>query len=136
MTVEETIGEGLRWQFPNLAERQGQVQELLAAVGLPSDHSARLPVALSGGERQRVVIARCLAAEPKLLVADEPTASLDDATRDQILDLFFELARMRKFSVMLVSHDEEAVARICSKSFYLNNGHITIAGSTTSNKIS
>jgi len=134
MTVEEAIGEGLRWRFPSLADRHGQVKDLLAAVGLPADYSARLPVALSGGERQRVVIARCLAAEPRLLVADEPTASLDDATRDQILDLFIELARKRKFSVMLISHDAEAVARTCPRSYRLDNGRITIAAAVTLDK--
>lgn len=134
MTVEEAIGEGLRWRLPSLAERQGQVEELLAAVGLPADYSTRLPAALSGGERQRVVIARCLAAEPRLLVADEPTASLDDPTRDQILDLFLELARKRKFSVMLISHDSEAVARICLRVYLLENGRITISARATSGK--
>jgi putative ABC transport system ATP-binding protein len=86
-----------------------RARELMALVGL--EHRLRhYPSELSGGEMQRVAIARSLVNDPKILLADEPTANLDTATRDKIIGLFRALNRDRKITVILATHDPECVS--------------------------
>jgi putative ABC transport system ATP-binding protein len=86
-----------------------RARELMALVGL--EHRLRhYPSELSGGEMQRVAIARSLVNEPRVLLADEPTANLDTATRDKIIGLFRALNRDRKITVILATHDPECVS--------------------------
>jgi putative ABC transport system ATP-binding protein len=85
-------------------ERAKRARELLADVGL-GRHAERHPSELSGGERQRVAIARALAAAPRILLADEPTASLDRETGREIVSLIQRLARVHEVTVVLVTHD-------------------------------
>lgn len=82
--------------------------ELLASVGL-SDRSRARPATLSGGERQRVAVARALYADPPLILADEPTGSLDRASARSVFDLLVRLARERGRAVVMVTHDEGLV---------------------------
>ncbi len=93
-----------RWR-----EAHSQIQPLLERLGLGErlDHRAET---LSMGERQRVMIARALSSEPKLLLADEPTGSLDSQRSLEVLDLLRELCREREVAVVLVSHDPQAAA--------------------------
>ncbi len=85
-------------------ERNDRVEALLAQVGIP-EHADKLPAALSGGEQQRAAIARALANDPPILVADEPTGNLDSKTTKAIQGLFGDLVRSGK-TVIVVTHDD------------------------------
>jgi|TARA_B100002051_G_scaffold154504_1_gene146123 putative ABC transport system ATP-binding protein len=84
--------------------RRGIAREWLRAVGL-GDHLQKLPHDLSGGQKQRVAIARALAAQPELLLADEPTAALDGRTGREVVELLRRLAREQGCGVLMVTHD-------------------------------
>lgn len=89
---------------------RAQAHALLDGLGL-ADRSRQLPAQLSGGERQRVGIARALMAEPAVLVADEPTASLDPARAESVIDLIVEAAHDRGIATVVVAHDDIALRR-------------------------
>ncbi|RIK43774.1 MAG: lipoprotein-releasing system ATP-binding protein LolD [Chloroflexi bacterium] len=91
-------------------ERQQRAEELLALVGL-GDKVHKRPTELSGGERQRVAIARALANDPPILLADEPTGSLDSRAGARILDLLESVRQERGVTLVLVSHDANVAAR-------------------------
>ena len=82
--------------------------ELLDYLGV-ADRASNLPDALSGGQQQRVAVARALANEPSLLLADEPTAALDGARGRQVMELFGKVAHERGAGVMVVTHDHRAL---------------------------
>jgi osmoprotectant transport system ATP-binding protein len=105
-TVERNVGVVLEAQGSPRAERDARSRELLSAVGLdPATYSHRYPHQLSGGQRQRVGLARALAADPPILLMDEPFGALDPLTRAEMQDMLRALlARLRK-TVLLVTHD-------------------------------
>ncbi|MFN3547371.1 MAG: ABC transporter ATP-binding protein [Mesorhizobium sp.] len=94
----------------------------LAAVGL-RDRVTHYPGELSGGEQQRVAIARALAPDPKILIADEPTGNLDQATGRQVADLLFAKASERGMTLVLVTHDP-ALANRCARQVAMRSGRI------------
>jgi putative ABC transport system ATP-binding protein len=94
----------------------------LGSVGL-GERLHHYPSQLSGGEQQRVALARALAPEPAILVADEPTGNLDEATGRQIVDMLFAKHRERGMTLVLVTHDA-ALARRCDRVVRLRSGHI------------
>lgn len=100
----------------------GTAAHELAAVGL-ADRVTHYPGELSGGEQQRVAIARALAPSPRILVADEPTGNLDQATGRQVADLLFAKAAERGMTLLLVTHDPALAAR-CSRQVAMRSGRI------------
>ena len=97
------------------SQRRRRVQQLLEQVGLPAHYARRYPRELSGGERQRVAIARALAVEPRLLILDEPVASLDVYVGSQVLDLLKRIHQERRLSYLLISHDLRVIGSMCQR---------------------
>jgi ABC-type dipeptide/oligopeptide/nickel transport system ATPase subunit len=99
--------------------------ELMAEqYGLPKDLLPRRPNELSGGQRQRVALARAMSADPKLLILDEPTSSLDAATQVAILKLVKELQREKGFGMLYISHDQATTSLVCDRIGILKDGVI------------
>ena len=106
MQVEQILAEPLLvHKEGNRAQRREKVGELLAAVGLEQRAADRYPHQFSGGQRQRIGLARALALNPRLIVADEPVSALDVSIQAQILNLMKELQRQHNLSYIMVSHD-------------------------------
>jgi putative ABC transport system ATP-binding protein len=101
---------------------QARVVPWLERLGL-SDRLAHTPEQLSGGERQRVAIARAIAGEPKLILADEPTGSLDTARSREVIELLRDVAHERGVAIVLATHDEEA-ARVADRAVVLRDGQL------------
>jgi ABC-type lipoprotein export system ATPase subunit len=108
------------------SQRAAYADELLEAVGL-AGLATRVPTQLSGGERQRVAIARALANDPPVLLADEPTGSLDSASVDVVLGLFQRLRRERETTIVLVTHDE-LVAHVADRVIHMVDGRVVDVG--------
>ena len=110
MTVAQNVDYPLFLAGVPAAERRIRVAAQLQAVGLDA-HAEHLPDALSGGQRQRVAIARALIKRPALVIADEPTASLDSHTASQVLDLMRERGHAEGAAFVIASHDERLTRR-------------------------
>ena len=120
MTALENVAVPL--ELAGAADPFGIAAKELAAVGL-ADRTTHYPGALSGGEQQRVAIARALAPSPSILIADEPTGNLDQATGRQVADLLFAKAAERGMTLVLVTHDPALAAR-CSRQVAMRSGRI------------
>jgi oligopeptide/dipeptide ABC transporter ATP-binding protein len=112
----------------NTAELKNRAVALLARVGLRGELAERRPSQLSGGQRQRVTIARALAAEPKMIVLDEPVSALDVSVRNEILLLLDRLRREEGLTYLFVSHDMGAVAQLADQIAVLYLGRIVEHG--------
>jgi putative ABC transport system ATP-binding protein len=122
MTVAENVDYPLFLAGVPAAERRARVAAQLLAVGL-QDHAGHRPDALSGGQRQRVAIARALVKRPKLVIADEPTASLDSTTADQVLALMRERGHAEGAAFVIATHDARLTQR-CDRTLALRDGRI------------
>ena len=110
MTVGEIVREPLLvHRVGTKAEQLETVRELLEVVGLTGDLLGRYPHEFSGGQRQRVGLARALALEPKLVIADEPVSALDVSVQSQVLNLMVRLQRERQLTYLFISHDLSVV---------------------------
>ncbi|TPF85831.1 ABC transporter ATP-binding protein [Bifidobacterium sp. UTCIF-37] len=112
------------------ADRRKRVLELLDQVELPADVADRFPHQLSGGQRQRVGIARALALSPSLLIADEPTSSLDVTVQRRVLDLLHRLQVEEGFACLFITHDLGIVQEVSDVITVLRNGHVVESGAT------
>lgn len=122
MTVAENVDYPLFIAGVAPAERKERVAAQLAAVGL-QEHAHHRPDALSGGQRQRVAIARALVKRPRLVIADEPTASLDSHTADQVLDLMRERGHAEGAAFVIATHDSRLTSR-CDRVVSLLDGRL------------
>lgn len=111
-------------------DHQAAITQALDAVDLPTSTLARRPAELSGGQAQRVALARALAIGADALVADEPISGLDLPLRDQVLDLLGRLSRERGLAVLLVTHDLDALTRLCPTTTVLDAGRVVEHGPT------
>lgn len=112
------------------AELATEVTRRLAEVHLPAEVARRFPSELSGGMRQRVAIAAALAAEPRLLIADEPTTALDASNQGEVLDLLRELQRKHDMCVLLISHDLGIVSGRADELVVMRGGEVVERGRT------
>ncbi|MBA5778686.1 ABC transporter ATP-binding protein [Stappia sp. F7233] len=120
MTALENVAVPLELAGDNRAFEKAKAE--LAAVGL-GERLNHYPAQLSGGEQQRVAVARALVVEPAILIADEPTGNLDDATGAQIIELMFEACSRRGMTLVLVTHDLQ-LARRCDQVVRVRSGTI------------
>jgi peptide/nickel transport system ATP-binding protein len=113
-------------QHLSAGERHDRMEEMMLAVGLaePKRIARAFPHELSGGMGQRVMLAMMLVNGPRLLVADEPTSSLDAALRDQVLELMVSLVEQRRMGLLLISHDLQQVSRYCERVLVMYRGRL------------
>jgi oligopeptide/dipeptide ABC transporter ATP-binding protein len=121
-TVESSIAEPLH--EGTKAERRAIVLDAVDAVGLSREHLDRYPGQLSGGQRQRVCVARALVADPLLVLADEPTSSLDVSTQAQIVNLLLELQRERQMSFLFITHNLALADHLCHRVVVMYAGRV------------
>ncbi|MBL8698140.1 MAG: ABC transporter ATP-binding protein [Alphaproteobacteria bacterium] len=125
MTLFDNVGEPLLVAgMSNRAERTDRVAELLKLVGLRAEFMHRFPHAFSGGQRQRIGIARALATNPRLVVADEPVSALDVSVQAQVLNLLLELQQRLKLTFLFVAHDLSVVRHISDRVAVMYVGQI------------
>ena len=125
-TAQENVEMPLFLAGASVAERRARSTELLSRVGL-TDRAAHRPGTLSGGEQQRVAVARALVCRPALLLADEPTGNLDEATARDLHGLLREMHREHGLTSIIVTHNP-ALAAACDRIMRLEGGRLTPAG--------
>ena len=130
-TIGRSLREGLEAGGVPRAQRAERVAGLLAEVGLAPETADRRPSALSGGQRQRAAIARALAADPDVLVLDEPVSALDPSVRERVLRLLAKVQEERRLTMILVSHDLDVVGAVADEVLVMQDGRIVEQGPTT-----
>lgn len=129
---ERTVAENVLFPIAHLklskADREAKVTELLTLVGL-ADRAQAYPSQLSGGQKQRVAIARALASEPEILISDEATSALDPKTTNSILQLLKKLNVELGLTIVLITHEMQAVKEIANKVAVMENGEVIERGS-------
>lgn len=128
--VGDQIRDGLALSEGGAQGRPSRVGELLEMVGLPADAATRFPHEFSGGQRQRICIARALAAEPSIIVADEPISALDASAQAQIANLLRELAHELNVGLLFISHDLAIVRHVADRVAVMYLGRVAETGPT------
>lgn len=126
MTVRQLLSEPLdiHGLYPQKSSREKFLKELLGSVGLAAGYLDRYPHEFSGGQRQRISIARALALDPKILIADEPVSALDVSVQAQILNLLQDIKKERKLAMLFVTHDFAVARFLCDDIAVMYQGRI------------
>ena len=130
MTIKEIIGEGLiiNKAVKNEKELYERALKMIKLVGLSEDHLSRYPHEFSGGQRQRIGIARVLATNPGLIIADEPISALDVSIQAQVLNLLNELKRELGLTILFIAHNLSVVKYFCDYIGVMNKGRLVEKG--------
>jgi len=132
MTVEEIVGEPLLcYGMRNASKRRDKVVEVLGLVGLHEGYLSRYPHAFSGGQRQRIGVARAIALNPDLVIADEAVSALDVSIQAQVLNLLKDLQSRLDLTYLFISHDLGVVEHICDRVIVMYVGLVVEAGPTS-----
>jgi peptide/nickel transport system ATP-binding protein len=113
------------------AEAEALAAELMGQVRLPVEALKRYPSQFSGGQRQRIALARALACQPEVLVADEAVSALDVSVQAQILDLLREVQARMGLGLLFITHDLRVAAQLCDQVIVMHQGRIVEQGLTT-----
>lgn len=130
MRVGDLVTEPFVIHGMKMSDRRTRASELLGRVGLPAGMAARFPHELSGGQARRVCVARALALDPALVIADEPTAGLDVSVQGEILNLMAELKRARGVSFMVITHNLAMIRHTAERIAILYLGRLVETGPT------
>ena len=126
--VSRILTEGLIAYGTSKVDAHAKAHELLDMVGLDASAMMRFPHEFSGGQRQRIGIARALALDPSIIIADEAVSALDVSIQAQVLDLLAELKTRLHLSMLFITHDLRVAARICDRIIVMQKGRIVEAG--------
>jgi osmoprotectant transport system ATP-binding protein len=124
LTVERNVGMPLELAKQPVEKRKARAAEMLRLVGLQEDLGRRYPWQLSGGQRQRVGLARALAAEPSVLLMDEPFGALDPLTRAEMQDVLKAVLRRVETTVILVTHDLQEALYLADRTAFIGDGKL------------